>query len=303
MSAIPVAASPAANQTLNHAAIVTVNLLNQSPGAEPVGGVTLYFEPIGVPKIWLIPVDETRQDYPAAIAQGIQQALEQVDANLTGLRIWLCDQLWHPVDSRPRAFTDAATQATVEVLQWVGVKPFAMGGVNPEAIAEKPPFPNAGFERQDFWARDRTLCAPTNVPRWTVTTPLVSHVTLAKQAFLRKSSHQLTPDGPLMGAGLQTQVTLFLKAIAPTSLVCPSDKLPEFRADNIGIFNAFADAIRTELPNARGFEVLVQQLNHPMTAQNRNIAPSQSAQATRSRCCLSTLKFALQQAVNVAINT
>ncbi|MEM9161680.1 MAG: hypothetical protein AAGC54_01255 [Cyanobacteria bacterium P01_F01_bin.4] len=59
---------------------------------------------------------------------------------------------------------------------------------------------------------------------------------------------------------------------------------------NIPLFNEFADMIRTELPNARGFEVLVQQLTQQTTARD-------------ARRRLSLLRSALQQAISIGVRS
>lgn len=236
MSAIAIPTHPLsthiAHYTLSHAAIATVHLIDQSPGAEGVGGVTLYFEPLDAPEIWLIPVDTTVQDYVAAIAQGIEQVLADNPVAIVGLRIWLCHQLTHPVDARPRAFRDATAQATLSIVQWANIRPFVPGKTNVgmSVIAATFPFNHSVFEQTCWWpSSDAPMSAPGNAPRWAVTTPLTSHVTVAKRSHLLSPNYRLTPADPLMGFGIQTQATLYFKRLPLQVLSVHWISLPNFK--------------------------------------------------------------------------
>ncbi|MEA5464385.1 hypothetical protein [Leptothoe sp. PORK10 BA2] len=283
MIAIATGLSP---HTLRHPAVTTVHLLNQSPGAERVGGVTLYLEPIDQPLVELVSTANVDPSYENAVAQGVQQTWEQLNVNITGLRLWWCDWLWHPIDSRPSAFTQAAAKALAELWPWLELTPF-VAPIAPTGPPATPPFPSKRFERHPITHCNNHLQAPIE-GRWTIKTPLISHVTRVV------GSHWLAVDHPpknrLVGSQSITQTTISFKAIASTQKVCPVDKLPEFRKDNGEIFHTFSDSIRHHLPNARGFDIMVQEL---MYQTGDHPGPARSTQ------CLQMLTQALQQAINV----
>ncbi|MEL6334361.1 MAG: hypothetical protein AAFQ76_17435 [Cyanobacteria bacterium J06626_26] len=276
--------------TLSHPAIVTAHLINQSPGAESVGGVTLYLEPVGEPCIKLMSGVKVDRSYEKAIAQGIQQALEDLNANITGLHIWWCDWLWHPIDSRPRTFTRAAAMALAEILPWLELTTFVGHGTSNSPTAA-PPFPSHVFEQSAIDASSGNRLQPSLNSRWTIKTPLISHVTRVRETHLLPAERSR-----LVGHQSVTQTTLSFKAIANTQRVCPVDKLLEFRMDNGEILNSFADAIRNDLPNARGFDVMVRQLMYQTSGQSETPLKKSNARQVH---CLNALTHTLQQAINV----
>ncbi len=261
-----------ASYTIYNTAVVTVHLINQSPGAESVGGVTLYFEPMALPMIELILTNNVDQSYGNAVAQGIKQGLGHLTSQITGLRIWWCDWLGHPTDSRPKAFAQAAKRAIAEISPWLELTDFT-----PSKTTTAPP--NNAFEQ----SLSTGLKSPSN-SRWTMQTPLISHITRIS------SAHVLSKQHPPQRTGKQTitQTILAFKSIASTQRVCPIDKTPNFQTENREIFNAFADTIRRDLPNARGFDIIVHELHHH-TDDPTN----------RQKQCLRMLISALQQAIYV----
>ena len=276
--------------TLSHPAIVTVHLSNQSPGAESVGGVTLYLEPVDEPGIKLMSGVKVDRNYEKAVAQGIQQTLTELNATMTGLRIWWCDWLWHPIDSRPSAFTRAAARAIADILPWLELTNFVDYRTSPSPTAISP-FPSHIFEQSPIGASSDNRLQPSLNSRWTIKTPLISHVTRVSGAHLLSVERSR-----LIGHHSAIQTTLSFKAIASTQRVCPVDKLLDFRMDNGEILNSFADNIRNDLPNARGFDVMVQQLMYQTSGQSEN--RSKEAKARRAHC-LNALNRTLQQAINV----
>lgn len=278
-------ANQPATYTLGHPAIVTVYLINQLPGREALGGVTLYFEPLGIPLITLVLTNNNIDcSYEDTVAQGIRQALDQLNVDITGLRIWWCDWLWHPVDSRSRLFKDAAKKAVIEAMPWLSSKNFLE---DPKAITPiaTPPFSSNIFEQKPL-AYSHMLENLQSSGRWTLKTPLISHITqISTQptAKVRRLKH-------LRLSQTMTQTTLSFKSIAPSHRVCPVDKLPVFQAGNGEIFNIFAKHIHRDLPNARGFDIMIQQLTYQTNHQNPR---------ARKADCLRSLTYALQQAVNV----
>ncbi|MEO0394552.1 MAG: hypothetical protein AAF243_01040 [Cyanobacteria bacterium P01_A01_bin.137] len=276
--------------TLSHPAIVTVHLINQSPGAELVGGVTLYLEPVDEPCIKLMSGVKVDRSYEKAVAQGIQQALAELNATMTGLRIWWCDWLWHPIDSRPSAFTRAAARAIAEILPWLELTTF-VGHSTSNSPTAAPPFPSHIFEQSPISSSSGNRLQPSLNSRWTIRTPLISHITQVRGAHLLSVERSR-----LVGHQSVIQTTLSFKAIASTQRVCPVDKLLDFRIDNGEILNSFADNIRSELPNARGFDVMVQQLMYQTSGPSEDRA--KEAKVRRIHC-LNALTRTLQQAINV----
>lgn len=283
-------ATGVSTHTLRHPAIVTTHLVNQSPGAESVGGVTLYLETVDEPCIQLISGLKVDSNYEKAVAQGIQQALEELNINIIGLHIWWCDWLWHPIDSKPGAFTRAAARAIAEILPWLELTTF-VGHSKSSSPTAVSPFPSNIFEPNPMVADSNNHLQPCLNSRWTIKTPLISQVTRVREAHLQSVKHDR-----LVGHQSVTQTTLSFKAIANTQRVCPVDKLLEFRMDNGKILNSFADTIRNDLPNARGFDVMVQQLLYQTSGQSED--PLKAAKA-RQVNCLNALTRALQQAINV----
>ncbi|MEM9483034.1 MAG: hypothetical protein AAGA83_05020 [Cyanobacteria bacterium P01_F01_bin.116] len=270
--------------------VVTTHLINQSPGAELVGGVTLYFEPTTTPSIELITTPNIDCSYRNAVAQGIHNSLPE---DITGLRIWWCNWLWHPVDSRPKAFTRAAEIATTAILPWLSRKDF-LEDAAPQETKISPPFPSNIFEHCPVRPTGIPHLYPPTTACWTVKTPLISHITRLQGAHLL-STNTNTPHR-LIGSSIVTETTLSFKSIASTQRVCPVDKLPEFHREHREIFNTFADTIRSQLPNARGFDIMVQQLNHHSNSSHSKQQKSPKFYQAR---CLAILTAALQQAINV----
>lgn len=268
--------------TIAYPAVVTVHLLNQAPGAELVGGVTLYFEPVGTPSIELFTTPNIDARYSNAVAQGIHNSL---DASLTGLHIWWCDWLWHPVDSSPRAFTQAAEFATTQIRPWLSPIEFAPDA---SAIKTEPHFPDTIFEHHPISPHKTLPLQSLKASRWTIKTPLISHVTSVRSTSL------FSCDRTIQQRFVETQATLSFKTIASTQQVCPVDKLSEFHPENREILIAFADNIRQQMPNARGFDVLVKELIY-----KANNVGSKKPKASRQTSCLAILTAALQQAINL----
>ena len=272
-----------ASQTLSQPVITTTHLVNQSPNAKLVGEITLYFELIGTPSIEVIVTPAVDINYGAAVAQGIQNSL---DPDLTGLRIWWCHWRWHPNVANPRTFTRAAAIATTQILPWLSPTDFIPGpetqastivSISPQTIFKHNPISSA---------RIKPLHPPAG-SRWTLKTPLISHITQIRDA------HFFSPNQTTQNQFIEAQTTLSFKSIANTQRVCPVDKLPQFHRENGEIFNNFADIIYRQIPNARGFDVMIQQMTYG--SDNRE----NRSRSLRRTNCLAMLTAALQQAINI----
>ncbi len=273
-NSIPISTTPASH-TIAHPAVATVHLLNQLPGVKTVGGVTLYFEPVGLPLIELMLSNNVDHSYSNVVAQGIQQGLEHFTPKITGVRIWWCDWLWHLINSCPKACVQAAKRAITEIFPWLELTDFIASS------SATTPSPPTTVLKQNLSAG---LKSPSS-SLWTLQTPLTSHITRISSTHVVANQQRFQK----IGRPSITQATLAFKAIARTQRVCPIDKTPDFRTENREIFNAFADTIRRDLLNARGFDVIVHGLTH-QTAGPTN----------RQTHCLNALNSALQQAINIS---
>lgn len=186
----------------------------------------------------------------------------------------MVDWLWHPSERRPRVLTQAAKRAIIEIFPWLELIEFTPGGtITPFSS------PTTAFKQ----SLSDDLKSLSN-SRWTIQTPLLSHITRIS------SAHVLSQQRRFRRIDRQsiTKTTLAFKAIASTQRVCPVDETPDFRAEKREIFNTFADAIRSELSSARSFDVIVHELSHHADGSTN-----------RQTHCVEVLIAALQQAIYV----